>query len=91
MAQGLDWDFGDAKWHTKMLVDADTSDVGPTVFPLFCPACRFDETLYVLREDIESVVKEGAAERRPKAGGLQLDEQQDERPSWNREGSYRNE
>jgi hypothetical protein len=91
MAQGLDCDFGDAKWHAKVLEDADSSDVGPIIFSLFCPACKFNETLYVLHEDIDSVVKEAPAVRRPKASGLQFDEQENERPSWNREGSYRHE
>lgn len=81
MMPGLDCDFGNAKQHAEMLEDADPADVGPIILSIFGPACEFDGTLYVPREDIESVVKEAAAERRPKAGGLQFDEQENERPS----------
>ena len=70
IVQGLDCDFGDAKLYAKILEDADSSDVAPIIFSFFWPGCKFNETPYVLREDIDSVVKDAPAVRRPKASAV---------------------
>ena len=81
IAQGFDCDFGDEEWCAKLLGDAERVKRGVVGFSIFCPALKFDETVYVPRKEFESVAKEVVAERKRKACELQTDGQENEEPS----------